>query len=814
MFLAPHADSRNLNARAQFALGALLRSLCLLILCSCGLSGPINLSAADNLFGPPPVSGGPTNAAPYFSTNNTPNASITSPAKAGAVTNIPSTFVVSNYQVKGETLLPTNTLNTIFAKYTGTNVSLEQIAKAARDVQEEYRTQGHPFMSVGIAPHLITNGTVTLNVFRGILPEVLVAGKRYLSSSDQAALSSQGLAVSPSGPANALGAAAANAPSAASTNAQAATASTNSGPSFLVTSYEIKGDTLLNDDTLASILGPYTGTNITVNDIVKAASDLQLEYRNRGYPTVNVTLPPQQITNGIVRIRVFVGRLSDIQITGNRFFSSNNVMRSLPSLETNIIISSPVFQAELDRANANQDRQIYPQISPGPEENTTSLRLDVKENFPLHAKVELNNQSSPGTPDLRLNSSAVYNNLWQFEHSLGVQYNFSPQEFKPGDQWKFYDRPQVVNYSGFYSLPLADHQSYEDIISTQPGSFGYDEATRKFRLPPPSNRPELNIYGSRSTIDTGVMNLFTQNLYNTNGNRLDRSDIQQDLTINNNIGARLSFPLTATANFQSAFSGGVDFKSYDLTSFKTNVFTITTVQIDNTSGGTPKTNIIVSVDNSPVPTTHHEVNYLPFAFRWNGTLQQTSSITAFSLGFSGNGWISGTKTNFQNTVGSKNASGHWISLNPTLSHEQTIYKDWKLALRADGQWASEPLLSNEQFGLGGINSVRGYHEGQVFGDTGWHIGIEQKTPPHVVGLAYNKTPLTLRGSVYMDYGEVYLLDPRGRQDRTRLWGVGFGGVAAVGPHWEGRLFFSWPLEQTATTEPGQPRFDFSLSAQF
>jgi hypothetical protein len=32
-------------------------------------------------------------------------------------------------------------------------------------------------------------------------------------------------------------------------------------------------------------------------------------------------------------------------------------------------------------------------------------------------------------------------------------------------------------------------------------------------------------------------------------------------------------------------------------------------------------------------------------------------------------------------------------------------------LNLNGQWASEPLINNEQFGLGGTSGVRGYQEG-------------------------------------------------------------------------------------------------------
>src|SRR5262249_5901285 len=142
-----------------------------------------------------------------------------------------------------------------------------------------------------------------------------------------------------------------------------------------------------------------------------------------------------------------------------------------------------------------------------------------------------------------------------------------------------------------------------------------------------------------------------------------------------------------------------------------------------------------------------------------------------------------------------------------------FHTNWALSLRLDGQVASEPLISNEQFGAGGVNSVRGYHEGEVFGDNGWHMSLEQKTPGHLIGFVH-RMPLTVRGSVFMDYAETYLIDPRGRETRTPLWGVGAGFVASVGTFWEARLLFSVPLLETSSTSANQPRFNFALTGQF
>lgn len=725
-------------------------------------------------------------AAPPLATNSV----VAAKAPAAAGTSTARRFDVQAYVIKCDPLVFSNAPAAALSQYTGTNVGLERIVQAASALLLEYQQKGYPRANISIAQELITNGIVTLNVYQGVFPQVLISGKTYFSSRAGEVASML----------------AAAAPAAVKTNA---------APHFNVIAYEIRGDTLLSTNTLMSIFAKRTGTNVALSDITQAASEMQMEYRNRGFPTVKVVIPPQQLTNGIVKIRVFEGRLSDIFVDQNRYFSSNNVMRALPSLRTNIIINGPLFQAELDRANANQDRQIYPQLEEGLQENTSMLHLQVKDRLPLHAKVDFNNLSSPGTPELRVNTSASYQNLWQLEHSVGLQYSFSPESYKSGDSWNFYDQPMVANYGAFYRLPLSSPESVAEAVAAKPDNFGYDEATRKFRLPTPSGRPELTFYASRSSIDTDVTTLSSGLLYNTNGNSLNRQDVQQDITINSALGSRLSVPLTTSAQFQSGLSPGFDYKGFELTSYKTNIFTLTSQVLDTISNpGFVKTNINVSTIDSPVPTTSRLVDYLPLSLRYDASLRDSLGTTAFGLGLSANAWYSGSLPNLQLITGSSEADGHWLILTPSMSRDFLIHTNWVLSIHAEGQWTDQPLISNEQFGLGGVNSVRGYQEGQVFGDTGWWIGLEQKTPPKVLGFVYSNHPLTVRASAFMEYGEVYLLDPQGHQARTSLWGTGFGGIASIGATWEARLLVSWPLLSAGTTEEGQPRFNFSLSAQF
>jgi hemolysin activation/secretion protein len=800
---------------------------------------------------------------------------------AAAETNDIPRFNVEGYVVHDTIAGSATNFVPMFSEYTGTNVGVEEIVRAAADLQSEYAKRGFPTVSVAVGASEISNGIVTMHVFQSAVPQIRIAGQRYICSSNDVTLFANLLPPAVTNIAETIPPAIPEKPAKPSKpptpeeealhqkmaeleiaereakfppqppptkqlilaapmmpvtndvelalrdkfaeldkdNKRAGflpRAATNSapatnGPVFEVRGYEVIGNTLLSSNVVELVLQPYIGTNVTFERIRAALTDLQTVYREHGFATVSVTLPQQTLSDKIVRIRVFEGRLEEITVVNNHYFSSNNVMRALPSLHENMILTAPIFQAELDRANANQDRQIYPAIEPGLLEGTTMLKLDVKDRIPIHAKTEFNNENSPGTPELRVNSSAEFKNLWQLEHSLGVQYSFSPEKFKTGDQWDFYDRPLVANYSGFYRMPLGNPEAVANTIGSST-RFGYDEATRRFNLPPPSGQPELNIYASRSAIDTGLQTTFSTNvLPNEPGVRtIFEHDVQQDITINEDIGFKLSTPLAQFQNWSPVLSAGLDFKTYESTSAKTNNFLFTEYFPQ------PDGSFIVRHFTLPSgrPLTHHLLEYLPVSVRLDASKPDALGTTFFSLGVAGNVWHSGSASNLLGITGSPKSSGYWATVSPSLTRDFMIPKGWTLSLHAEGQWASEPLISTEQFGSGGVNSVRGYHEGEVFGDTGWRTDAELKTPPHVVGIAYNKQPLTIRGSIFTDYSQTYLIDPVGRNARIPLWGAGAGWVTSIGSHWEARFLFAVPFEKTATTEALRPKFNFSIIGQF
>jgi hemolysin activation/secretion protein len=612
-----------------------------------------------------------------------------------------------------------------------------------------------------------------------------------------------------------------NVASSTQTNAAAAT-----DPAFAVRAFHVRGNTLLKRDMVDAILAEATGTNVTLSQIRKALGNLQTAYRERGWSTVGVTLPQQQLTNATVMVQVTEAPLASVSVVNERYFSSNNVMRALPSLRaiyfwSNNMLNSFVFQRELDLANANADRQIYPLIGPGPEPGTSDLTLKVKDRLPLHSRLELNNSFTPGTPELRVNLNAQYNNLWNYEHQLGIQYSFSPERFKASSEFSAngLDTPAIANYSAYYRMPFGDPAAVQDQIDASPYDFGYNEATHRFVLPTPVGRPELTVFGSRATTDTGVKFATKSLVAQTSFITIESQDSGEDLTLNEGIGARLAVPLPVFGGVRSTVSFGFDFKRYRLSSYNTNNFYITTV-ITNSAGSQTLENTV----SSGQPEHTAAVDYLPFNLGWDGSWSDGLGTTLFNSalafnfltegpGLKGDEPFSGN-SDFANAGYSPHARARYTTLNLGVAREQKVYKDWALLFRANGQWADGPLIGNEQFAMGGLSGVRGYRDGEAYGDTGWRVQLEQRTPLYDLGQVDNKAPLWVRGAVFMDYGELYQNDRASGGGARGFWGFGFGATASIGNHFDARVTIAWPLLDSALVHAGDPHVYFALAAQF
>lgn len=115
------------------------------------------------------------------------------------------------------------------------------------------------------------------------------------------------------------------------------------------------------------------------------------------------------------------------------------------------------------------------------------------------------------------------------------------------------------------------------------------------------------------------------------------------------------------------------------------------------------------------------------------------------------------------------AAADWHLTRASLRWSHAWPEVGTLALRGDVQHATQPLISGEQFGLGGSRSVRGLKERATAGDRGWLATVEL-TSPALFGQH--------RLALFADAGHVSReASPSSPGEGAASWGIGwrFGG---------------------------------------
>jgi hemolysin activation/secretion protein len=139
--------------------------------------------------------------------------------------------------------------------------------------------------------------------------------------------------------------------------------------------------------------------------------------------------------------------------------------------------------------------------------------------------------------------------------------------------------------------------------------------------------------------------------------------------------------------------------------------------------------------------------------------------------------------------------------------------DGQLRMRLGGQLASGPLVSAEQYSLGGADTVRGYLEGEASGDHGVIGGLEWRSAnlmPPDTGLAWRSITLL----AFAEGGAVFTTQPLPGQDsRSGLVGTGFG-LRLASERLEASLDLARAARDNSSTLAGDWRAHARVSARF
>jgi hemolysin activation/secretion protein len=159
------------------------------------------------------------------------------------------------------------------------------------------------------------------------------------------------------------------------------------------------------------------------------------------------------------------------------------------------------------------------------------------------------------------------------------------------------------------------------------------------------------------------------------------------------------------------------------------------------------------------------------------------------------------------------AQAGYSYLRATIERREVLFSGTSLDARLGFQITDGPLVSNEQYGIGGIDTVRGYLESIALGDSGATASLELRGPAW--GFAHDPASNHVMVYVFYDAGLVSILDALpAQQARFELESFG-AGIRLVAFHGlDGQLDWADPLKSVSTVQRGHSRLEFQLHYGF
>jgi hemolysin activation/secretion protein len=164
---------------------------------------------------------------------------------------------------------------------------------------------------------------------------------------------------------------------------------------FHLNSLTVENANLLEEDEINEVIRPYENKDVTLDELQKVVEEINDLYQRKGFATSQAYIPPQDVQNGNVVIKVVEGKVGKFCVQGNKFNRPSAVSRLIQA-EPGQPFDLRELEKDLNRTNRfNNMYRVRATLSPGEEAGETDVRVDVAERQPWQITPTFDNQGRP-----------------------------------------------------------------------------------------------------------------------------------------------------------------------------------------------------------------------------------------------------------------------------------------------------------------------------------------------------------------------------------------------------------------------------------
>jgi hemolysin activation/secretion protein len=340
---------------------------------------------------------------------------------------------------------------------------------------------------------------------------------------------------------------------------------------FVIKDFQLEGQDAAQFSWLSKEASPYLNHCIGVKGLSAMAADLDQRLQNRGFATSRVSLPPQNLQSGRLRVKVHSGRVADIHMVqpGQPAASSSKPPASQPDDRwgtwRNAFAVSPddlLNIRDLEQGVENMKRlpsqNVTTRLEPGPQSDTSIVYIErttgsLRER--TRGSLSLDNSGSPSLGRSQLAANLSFDNPGGLNDIISLSLNTNAEQ--PTES--HHSQSLSVNYSVPWNYSLLT-------LSASASSFAqYVQGTTvRFLSSGNSNNAEARLQHTAMRTASSKLGLYAAVSTRRAWSYLDDTEIivQRRSTTNLETGITYKSQLSnATFEFDLGYRRGMPWKS-------------------------------------------------------------------------------------------------------------------------------------------------------------------------------------------------------------------------------------------------------------
>jgi hemolysin activation/secretion protein len=194
-----------------------------------------------------------------------------------------------------------------------------------------------------------------------------------------------------------------------------------------ITRIEFSGHSVFDEATLQAVIDDALDSEQDLAGLREIANRLSRYYRERGYPFAHAILPPQTLSNGVLKITLFEGRYGKVRASGDDALAAQ-AQPWLDALQAGEVIAAGPLERTTLLLGDQPGLHIVPVMRPGEAVGSGDLDVRVSPGKRVRISLGLDNHGSQSSGRGRVHAAVLANRLLTLGDELSATALYSEED--------------------------------------------------------------------------------------------------------------------------------------------------------------------------------------------------------------------------------------------------------------------------------------------------------------------------------------------------------------------------------------------------